>query len=127
MVPVASVVLIWQVVFDYNGTLNAVLGEWFQAQPVDWMKSSKCLMVVVLLFLWKNLGYNMILFLAALNNIPRDCLEVAELEGAGPLYRLLHIKAQVSFADYPFCNDPLADKLLQAFPRGVSADRRLSL
>lgn len=92
MVPVASVVLIWQVVFDYNGTLNAVLGEWFQAQPVDWMKSSKCLMVVVLLFLWKNLGYNMILFLAALNNIPRDCLEVAELEGAGPLYRLLHIK-----------------------------------
>ena len=92
MVPVASVVLIWQVVFDYNGTLNAVLGEWFQAQPVDWMKCSKCLMVVVLLFLWKNLGYNMILFLAALNNIPRDCLEVAELEGAGPLYRLLHIK-----------------------------------
>ena len=34
----------------------------------------------------------MILFLAALNNIPKDLLEVAELEGAGKLYRLLHIK-----------------------------------
>lgn len=34
----------------------------------------------------------MILFLAALNNIPKDLLEVAELEGAGRLYRLLHIK-----------------------------------
>ncbi len=92
MVPVASIVLIWQVVFHYNGSLNAVLSEWFAVQPVDWMKSDKCLFVVVLLFLWKNLGYNMILFLAALNNIPRDTLEVAELEGAGPLYRLIHIK-----------------------------------
>ncbi len=92
MVPVASIVLIWQVVFHYNGTLNAVLSDWFAAQPVDWMKSEKCMIVVVLLFLWKNLGYNMILFLAALNNIPRDLLEVAELEGAGSIYRLIHIK-----------------------------------
>ncbi len=92
MVPVASVVLIWQVVFHYHGTLNAVLEEWFAAAPVDWMKSSKCMIVVVLLFLWKNLGYNMILFLAALNNIPHDLIEVAELEGAGRLYRLIHIK-----------------------------------
>ncbi len=92
MVPVASVVLIWQVVFHYNGTLNSVLSEWFAAQPVDWMKSDKCMIVVVLLFLWKNLGYNMILFLAALNNIPKDLIEVAELEGAGSFYRLIHIK-----------------------------------
>lgn len=92
MVPVASVVLIWQVVFHYNGTLNAVMADWFSMQPVDWMKSSKCMIVVVLLFLWKNLGYNMILFLAALNNIPKDLMEVAELEGAGSLYRMIHIK-----------------------------------
>lgn len=92
MVPVASVVLIWQVVFHYNGTLNAVMADWFAMQPVDWMKSSKCMIVVVLLFLWKNLGYNMILFLAALNNIPKDLMEVAELEGAGSLYRMIHIK-----------------------------------
>ncbi|MGN0642849.1 MAG: carbohydrate ABC transporter permease [Huintestinicola sp.] len=92
MVPVASIVLIWQVIFHYNGTLNAVMADWFAAQPVDWFKSSKCMIVVVLLFLWKNLGYNMILFLAALNNIPNDLLEVAELEGAGRFYRLIHIK-----------------------------------
>lgn len=92
MVPVASIVLIWQVVFHYNGTLNAVLADLFGTVPVDWMKSSKCMIVVVLLFLWKNLGYNMILFLAALNNIPKDLLEVAELEGAGSFYRLVHIK-----------------------------------
>lgn len=92
MVPVASVVLIWQVLFHYNGTVNAVLGDMIAAQPVDWMKSSKCMIVVVLMFLWKNLGYNMILFLAALNNIPKDLDEVAELEGAGRIYRMIHIK-----------------------------------
>lgn len=92
MVPVVSVVLIWQVVFHSNGTLNAYLFNHFGAEPVDWLKSSKGIMVVVLLFLWKNLGYNMILFLSALNNIPKDLDEVASLEGAGPLYRLIHIK-----------------------------------
>ena len=91
MVPVASVVLIWQVLFHYNGTVNAVLADMIAAQPVDWMKSAKCMIVVVLMFLWKNLGYNMILFLAALNNIPKDLDEVAELEGAGRIYRIIHI------------------------------------
>ena len=44
------------------------------------------------MFLWKNLGYNMILFMAALAGIPKDILEVAELEGAGRIYQFFHIK-----------------------------------
>ena len=48
--------------------------------------------VVALLFLWKNLGYNMILFISALNNIPTDIVEVATLEGASPFYKFIHIK-----------------------------------
>lgn len=92
MVPVASIVLIWQVMFHYHGTVNDWMMNWFGSGPVDWMKSGKCLVVVVLLFLWKNLGYNMILFLSALSNIPKDLLEMAELEGAGAFYRLVHIK-----------------------------------
>ena len=47
------------------------------------MKSSFNRYVVILLFLWKNIGYNMILFLAALSNIPVDIQEMAMLEGAG--------------------------------------------
>ena len=83
MVPVASVVLIWQVIFSYNGALNElVLG--LGGEKVDWMKSDWGRYVVILLYLWKNVGYNMILFLAALANIPRDIEEMAMLEGAGP-------------------------------------------
>lgn len=91
MVPVASVVLIWQVLFHYNGTVNNFL-ETFGIDKIDWMKSEHGIWVVVILFLWKNLGYNMILFLAALNNIPKDILEVATVEGAGRIRQFFSIK-----------------------------------
>jgi len=91
MVPTASVVLVWQVLFHSHGTINQV-AEMFGGEPVDWLKSSKGQVVIVLMFLWKNIGYNMILFMAALSNIPRDMIEVAELEGAGAWYRFVHIK-----------------------------------
>ncbi len=81
MVPVASVVLIWQVIFSYNGALNELMAN-FGADKIDWMKSGFNRYVVILLFLWKNVGYNMILFLAALANIPVDIQEMAMLEGA---------------------------------------------
>ena len=91
MVPVASVVLIWQVLFHYNGVVNDFLAV-FGADKIDWLQSDYNQIVVVLLFLWKNLGYNMILFMAALANIPRDLLEVADIEGASRWFRFWHIK-----------------------------------
>lgn len=91
MVPVASVVLIWQVLFHHSGSVNAFLSQ-FGVEKIDWLQSPQGIWVVVLLFLWKNLGYNMILFLAALGNIPRDIIEVAMVEGAGPVRRFFTIK-----------------------------------
>lgn len=91
MVPIASIVLIWQVIFHYNGALNQFTAL-FGAMPVDWMKTGYCYVVIIVLFLWKNLGYNMILFLAAINNIPNEVLEVATLEGAGAFYKFFKIK-----------------------------------
>ena len=91
MVPVASIVLIWQVLFHYNGAVNEILGR-FGADKIDWMKSEYALVVVAILFLWKNLGYNMILFMAALASIPKDILEVATLESATPFQTFFHIK-----------------------------------
>ena len=91
MVPTASVVLVWQVLFHKNGTINQ-LAEIFGGEPVDWLRSSKGQLAIIMMFLWKNIGYNMILFMSALSNIPRDIIEVAELEGAGSLYKFIHIK-----------------------------------
>ncbi len=91
MVPVASIVLIWQVLFHYNGAINDMLGV-FGIAKIDWLKSEYAQVVVVILFLWKNLGYNMILFMAALASIPKDILEVAKLESATPLQTFFYIK-----------------------------------
>jgi len=91
MVPVASVVLIWQVLFHPNGAVNELI-VLFGVDSIDWMQSEHSQVVIVILFLWKNLGFNMILFMAALSNIPRELLETADVEGAGPVRKFFYIK-----------------------------------
>ena len=91
MVPVASIVLIWQVIFHYNGALNDWLHP-FGISQIDWLKSEYSQLVVVILFLWKNLGYNMILFMSAIAAIPKDPLEAACIDGANKTQIFFRIK-----------------------------------
>lgn len=91
IVPAASIILIWQVLFDYNGVANDITA-FFGADPVEWLKSDYGYLVVVLLFLWKNIGYNMIMFMSALAAIPKGILEVAMLDGCGTVRRFFTIK-----------------------------------
>ncbi|OAB41926.1 carbohydrate ABC transporter permease [Paenibacillus glacialis] len=84
VVPVASIILIWQMLFDWNGSLNAWL-SYFGSERVDWMKTDAARNVVIIVYLWKNIGYNVILFLAGLQQIPKDYYETAQIEGAGRL------------------------------------------
>ncbi len=91
MVPVASIVLVWQVLFHYNGVVNEFLAG-FGVEKIDWLKSEYGQIVVILLFLWKNLGYNMILFMAGIGSIPKDLIEVARLESASKWQIFIHIK-----------------------------------
>lgn len=82
VVPVASVVLVWNALFDLHGTINAWLAGW-GIRPHDRMESKASLYVLIIVYLWKNIGYNMILFLAGLQNIPSDYYEAASMDGAG--------------------------------------------
>ncbi|MCR4748414.1 MAG: sugar ABC transporter permease [Lachnospiraceae bacterium] len=93
MVPIASVILIWQVLFDNNGIVNEFLSHYDIAR-IDWMKSDSAQIVIIILFIWKNLGYNMILFMAAISNIPKDLIEVARLESASDwvIFRTIKIR-----------------------------------
>lgn len=84
VVPVASIILIWQMLFDWNGSLNAWLNN-FGIDRVDWMKTDAARNVIIVVYLWKNIGYNVILFLAGLQQIPKDYYETAQIEGAGRL------------------------------------------
>lgn len=93
MVPIASVVLIWQVLFHYNGVANEFI-KLFGGKQIDWFKSDYALVVLVFLFLWKNLGYNMILFMSAIANIPKEIIEVAQIEQAKRWQIFLYIKTR---------------------------------
>jgi multiple sugar transport system permease protein len=93
MVPTASVVLIWQVLFNYNGIINNAL-KFFGSDKIDFLKSDKAQIVIVVLFLWKNLGYNMILFMAALASIPKELMEVAALENASKFQVFWYVKVR---------------------------------
>lgn len=90
VIPVASVVMAWQIFFDWNGTLNAWLHH-LHMDRIDWMQSNWSMSIIVVMYVWKNIGYNMILFLAGLQSIPRDYYETAAIEGAGRLHRFRHI------------------------------------
>lgn len=81
-VPVACVVLVWQVVFDTAGSLNGLL-RFMGLGGADWMKTGWARTVVIIVYLWKNTGYNMVILLAGLQNIPTEYYESADIDGAG--------------------------------------------
>ena len=80
-VPVASIVLLWQVLFHRSGLMNTVL-SFLGARPIDFMGSSAAFWVLVFTYLWKNSGYDMILWLAGLDSISETLYEAARVDGA---------------------------------------------
>ncbi len=80
-IPSATTAFFWKQVFSLNGVLNKFLYT-LNFEPIDWLNSKYSMYVIVFIFLWKNIGYNMILFIAGLNNIPKSYYECADMEGA---------------------------------------------
>lgn len=81
-IPVASVVLLWQCIFAEQGFLNGCLNL-FGIQGNDWMKTGYAFGILVFSYVWKNLGYSVILWIAALDGISPEIYEAARIDGAG--------------------------------------------
>jgi len=89
-VPVASIVLLWQVLFHQNGLMNTILYA-LGAQPVDFMGTGAAFWVLIFTYLWKNSGYDMILWLAGLDSISESLYEAARVDGANAWQTFRHI------------------------------------
>lgn len=89
-VPAASVVLVWKVLFHEKGLINSALLT-FGRNGVNWMGSDAAFWMLVISYLWKNLGYTMILWTAGLSAIPEGIYEAAQVDGANAWQTFLHI------------------------------------
>ena len=90
LTPSSAILLVWLVLFDYGGPVNRALAA-MGAERVMWLSSGALRLPVVLMFLWKNLGFCLIIFLAALQSVPQPLYEYATLEGAGFMTRAFRI------------------------------------
>lgn len=87
-----AVAVIWRYLYHARyGFINYGL-DLVGLAPVDWLGDPRFAMPSIILFaVWKNFGYNMIIFLAGLQSIPSELYEAAELDGARSLAMLRHI------------------------------------
>ena len=95
--PTATVVMVWKLVFYQQGFLNLGLtraglftGLWGEIRR-DYLGSSAAFWVLSASYVWKNLGYTVILWLAGLGGISKEMEEAARVDGAGSLQRFWRI------------------------------------
>ena len=87
-----AVAIVWLWIYnDHNGLLNIILRA-MNIKPVGWLTNTKtALLSVIIMSIWKNAGYHMIIFLAGLNAIPMSYYEAATLAGANGWQRFRFI------------------------------------
>ncbi len=80
--PAVSVALMWRLLFHSQGIVN----QWLTHSSVsgtDWMNSENAFWILVGSYLWKNLGYDIVLWMAGLGGISQNIYEAARVDGAG--------------------------------------------
>jgi multiple sugar transport system permease protein len=87
-----AVAVVWRYLYQpRDGILNLALAA-FGFGPVDWLGDPRWAMpAIILMALWKNFGFNMLIFLAALQRVPESVYEAARLDGAGAWQELRHV------------------------------------
>jgi multiple sugar transport system permease protein len=68
-----------------------LLGALFPAEPVDWTQPAHLPTMISTVVFWRYVGWNVVLYLSAMQTIPKDLLEAAAMDGAGPVRRFIHI------------------------------------
>ena len=90
VLPAASVVIVVQAFFSNDGLVNQFL-SWLGLPIEDWVQSEYAFPLLIALYIWKNCGYDLVLFLAGLSAIPREYREAAASEGASYWQTLRYI------------------------------------
>ena len=85
VLPASAIVIVVNLVFAENGLLSQITG------PTPWMDSPFAFVILLGLYLWKNVGMAVVILLAGLTTIPRELYESAHMDGAGRWARLTKV------------------------------------
>ena len=87
-----AVAIVWRYLYHpHYGLLNHALGV-VGIGPIDWLGDPHWAMpAIILLAVWKNFGYNMLIFIAGLQSIPSEQYEAAAIDGAGAAGQFRHV------------------------------------
>ena len=89
-IPVASIVLLWKLFFYPQGMVNQITAL-FGMAGIDWINGDTAFGVLVFTYVWKNLGYDVVLWVAGLAAISDELYEAARVDGAGIVARFLYV------------------------------------
>ena len=81
VIPSGSIITFWKTLLARDGVLNGILYS-FGIDKLNWLDSGLTFWVIVVIFTWKNLGFNMVLYISGLSSIPADYYEAARVDGA---------------------------------------------
>ena len=82
LMPSSAMLLIWTLMFDYGGVVNRLVTA-MGFERVLWLEEDALRFPIVLLYIWKNVGFSVVLFASALTAVHPSLYEYASLEGAG--------------------------------------------
>ena len=89
-IPVASIVLLWKLFFHPQGMVNQITAL-FGMAGIDWINGDTAFGVLVFTYVWKNLGYDVVLWVAGLAAISDELYEAARVDGAGIVARFFYV------------------------------------
>lgn len=89
-VPTAVVVLIWKVFFHKAGIAGQIL-EVFHIEAIDWLAGDYAFWVLIISYIWKNMGYTIVLWIAGMAAIPEAVIEAARVDGANEWQNLRYM------------------------------------
>lgn len=81
-VPSNAMMVVWRMLFDDAGVINGILAS-YGREPLHFMTGEYSMYLLIGTYLWKNMGYNMLIWLSALASIPESIYEAAKIDGAG--------------------------------------------
>ena len=90
-IPSNSVAVIWRILFDDHGIVNGWIVNVFHGDAVRFLQGNAAFWLLIATFLWKNVGYNMLLWLAGLSMLPPAITEAAKIDGAGKFVIFIRI------------------------------------